>query len=77
MHYFLEYPPSMFVALELIKAGAGRSEKNGIARRGRFAGASDGIFQSLRMFDFSALNLRFDLGGCGTNGVDAFHSLPQ
>ena len=68
----------MFVALKLIEAGAGRSKKDHIARRGGFAGQLDSVFQSFRMFDFgSTLNLRFDLGGRGPYGVHALDALPQ
>ena len=78
MHCLFKHSAAVFVALELIEAGAGRSKKNNVARHRRFAGAPDGVFQSLRMFDFgSALNLRFDLGGRGSDGVHALHALSQ
>ena len=68
----------MFVALKLIEAGAGRSQQNNVARHSGLAGAPDGVFQSFRMIDFgSALNLRFDLGGCGSYRVHALDALPQ
>src|ERR1700686_5317321 len=78
MHRLLENSPAMFIALELIKAGASRSQKNHVARDGRFTRAPDSIFQSFRMVDFgSALNLRFDLGGRGPDGDPPLHSLWQ
>ena len=78
MHRLFEHPSPVLVILKLIEAGAGRSKKNNVAGHSRFAGASDGIFQSLSMFDFSStLNLRFDLGGRGSYGVDALHPLSQ
>src|SRR6266403_1980931 len=36
MHRLFEHSPAMFVALELIKAGASRSQKNHVARDSRF-----------------------------------------
>src|SRR4029077_9998064 len=78
IHRFFEHSPAMFVALELIKTGAGRSQKNHVACDGRFTRASDSIFQSFRMVDFDrALNLRFDLRSRGPDGVHALHPLPQ
>src|SRR5208337_3318869 len=78
MNYLFEHSAAVLVALELIEAGAGWSQKNDIARRGGFTGAPDGVFQSFRMFHFgSTLNLRFDLGGRGPYRVHALHSLPQ
>src|SRR6266481_8560881 len=78
MHCLFEHLTAMFVALKLIKAGASRSQKNHVTRDGSFARAADSVFQSLRMIDFgSALNLRFDLGGRGPDGVHALHPLSQ
>jgi len=72
MHNLFEQSAAVFVALKLIETGAGRSQENDIARDRRFAGPPDSVFQSFRMIDFgSALNLRFDLGGCGPDGVHA------
>src|SRR5271157_2381714 len=68
----------MFVVLELIEAGAGGGEKNDVAGDGGLGCALDGIFQSFRVLDFgSALNLRFDFGGCGPDGVNPLHSGAQ
>src|ERR1700681_261926 len=78
MHRLFEHSAAMFVALELIKAGTSWSEKNHVASHRRFAGAPDSVFQSFRMVDFGgALNLRFDLGASGPDGVHALHPLPQ
>src|SRR5580658_1906975 len=78
MHRLFEHSTAMFVALELIEAGAGRSKKDNVARRSRFAGASDSVFERFRMIDFSSTpNLRLDLGRRGSDGVHALHALPQ
>src|SRR5260221_9836880 len=78
MHRLFEHSPAMLVALELIKAGASRGQKNHVTRDGSFARAPDGVFQSFRTFDFgSALNLRFDLAGRSADCVYALHPLPQ
>src|SRR5271157_6119214 len=78
MHCLFEHSAAVFVALELIEAGAGRSKQNDVSGHGGFAGAPDGVFQSFRMFDFgNTLNLRFDFGGCSSYGVHALHSLSQ
>src|SRR5271155_4729743 len=68
----------MFVILELVEAGARGRKQNDIARRSTFAGASESVFERLRALNFGrALNLRLDLGGRGSNRIDAFHSPPQ
>jgi len=78
MHSFFEYSASVFITLKLIKAGTGGSKKNDISGHSRFAGSPNSVLESFRMFNFrSTLNLRFDLGGCGPDGVHALHSLPQ
>src|SRR5258708_28109296 len=78
MHRLFEHSPAMLVALELIKAGASRGQKNHVTRDGSFARAAEWVFESSRMVDFGrALNLRRDLGGGGPYGVHALHPLSQ
>src|SRR5580698_8220682 len=59
MHRLLKHPPAMLIALKLIKASASRSQQNNVARNRRLAGASNRVFQSLRVINFGrSPNLR-------------------
>ncbi len=78
MHHLFKHAPAMLIALELIEARTGRSKKNDVALRRRFAGTPNSIFQSFRVFDFGRpLNLRFDLRRRSANRVHALDSLAQ
>src|ERR1017187_1052274 len=70
-----EDPSAVFVAVKLIKAGAGWSQQHYIARTGRFTRALDCGLERPDACDLSSLRLRLDLSGSRANGIDALHSL--
>src|SRR5882762_6370254 len=68
----------MFVALELVEAGAGGGEKDDVAWLGGGGGQVDCSFEGLGGGDFGGLlDLTGDLSRGGTDRVDALHALVQ
>ena len=68
---------AVFVALELVEAGAGRSEQDNVSRLRGGVGFADGVLERLGVNDFGTFDLRFDLGRRRSDRVDALHALFQ
>ena len=75
---FLEDAASVFVALELVEAGAGGSEQDDVSGFRGGCGAANGVVEGFGVEDFGrALDVGFDLGGGCADGVDALDAVAE
>ncbi len=74
-HNLLKHLPALLIILELIKAGASRSQQHHITRLGHSIRLAQRILQRLGVHNFDVLNLRFDLPGRRADRIHPLHAL--
>ena len=68
---FFEDAAAMFVAFELVEAGAGGGEQDDVAGMGGGGDGADGLVEGFAGVDRDdSAQLRLDFGGGGADGVD-------